>query len=419
MVDFIKKQLLTVHQNGKQHVSEVFKFIGPGIIVTVGFIDPGNWAANLAAGASYGYELLWVVTLSTIMLILLQHNVAHLGIVRGQCLSECAYQFLPRWLSRFVLSTAGIAAAATALAEFIGAAIALKMLFGIPLVLGSILTAVICMVMLITNSYQKLERIIAGFVSLIALAYVIEVNMVNVDWAAAGIGWVNPSIPNESMLVILSILGAVIMPHNLFLHSEIIQSRQFNTQDPEIMQRQLRYEFLDTLLSMGIGWMINSAMIILAAAVFYAHGVGVTELEQAEELLKPLIGPAAGTIFALALLFAGFASSATAGMAGASIFAGMWGESYDMKDFHSRLGLFLTYVPALGLILFVTDSFQALLVSQMFLSLQLPITIFVQLFMTSSRRVMGQYTNRTFTNIILWGIGIVVTGMNIYLLMAS
>ena len=419
MVDFIKKQLLTVHQNGKQHVSEVFKFIGPGIIVTVGFIDPGNWAANLAAGASYGYELLWVVTLSTIMLILLQHNVAHLGIVRGQCLSECAYEFLPRWLSRFVLSTAGIAAAATALAEFIGAAIALKMLFGIPLVIGSILTAVICTVMLITNSYQKLERIIAGFVSLIALAYVIEVNMVNVDWAVAGIGWVNPSIPNESMLVILSILGAVIMPHNLFLHSEIIQSRQFNTQDPEIMQRQLRYEFLDTLLSMGIGWMINSAMIILAAAVFYAHGVGVTELEQAEELLKPLIGPAAGTIFALALLFAGFASSATAGMAGASIFAGMWGESYNMKDFHSRLGLFLTYVPALGLILFVTDSFQALLVSQMFLSLQLPITIFLQLFMTSSRRVMGQYTNRTFTNIILWGIGIVVTGMNIYLLMAS
>ena len=419
MVDFIKKQLLTVHQNGKQHVSEVFKFIGPGIIVTVGFIDPGNWAANLAAGASYGYELLWVVTLSTIMLILLQHNVAHLGIVRGQCLSECAYEFLPRWLSRFVLSTAGIAAAATALAEFIGAAIALKMLFGIPLVIGSILTAVICTVMLITNSYQKLERIIAGFVSLIALAYVIEVNMVNVDWAAAGIGWVNPSIPNESMLVILSILGAVIMPHNLFLHSEIIQSRQFNTQDPEIMQRQLRYEFLDTLLSMGIGWMINSAMIILAAAVFYAHGVGVTELEQAEELLKPLIGPAAGTIFALALLFAGFASSATAGMAGASIFAGMWGESYNMKDFHSRLGLFLTYVPALGLILFVTDSFQALLVSQMFLSLQLPITIFLQLFMTSSRRVMGQYTNRTFTNIILWSIGIVVTGMNIYLLMAS
>ena len=136
--------------------------------------------------------------------------------------------------------------------------------------------------MLITNSYRKLERIIAGFVSLIALAYLVEVNLVNVDWAAAGIGWVDPNIPNTSMLVILSILGAVIMPHNLFLHSEIIQSRQFNTQDPAIMKRQLRYEFLDTLLSMGIGWMINSAMIILAAAVFFAHGIEVTELEQAE-----------------------------------------------------------------------------------------------------------------------------------------
>ena len=170
MINFFRNKLFTVHQNGKQHVSEVFKYIGPGIIVTVGFIDPGNWAANLAAGASYGYELLWVVTLSTLMLILLQHNVAHLGIVRGQCLAECAYEFLPKWLSRTVLSTAGIAAVATALAEFIGAAIALKMLFGIPLVIGSVLTAIVCTIMLITNSYSKLERIIAGFVSLIALA---------------------------------------------------------------------------------------------------------------------------------------------------------------------------------------------------------------------------------------------------------
>lgn len=416
MIDFIKNKLFTVHQNGKNHVSEVFKYMGPGILVTVGFVDPGNWAANLAAGASFGYELLWVVTLSTIMLILLQHNVAHLGIVRGQCLAECAYEFLPRWLSATVLSTAGIAAVATTLAEFIGAAIALKMLFNIPLVIGSVLTAVLCALMLVTNSYRKLERIIAGFVSLIAVAYLIEVYMVDVDWVAAGIGWINPTLPNESMLVILSILGAVIMPHNLFLHSEIIQSRKFNTADEAVMQRQLRYEFLDTLFSMGVGWMINSAMILLAAAVFFSNGIAVTELEQAEELLRPLIGPAAGTIFALALLFAGIASSATAGMAGASIFAGMFGEAYDMKDFHSRLGLALTYIPALLMILFITDSFQALLISQMFLSLQLPITIFLQLYMTSSKKVMGKYVNRRFTGILLWTIGIAVTAMNIYLL---
>lgn len=419
MYRWLKDNLLTIHQSGKSTVSEVFRFIGPGLIVTVGFIDPGNWAANLAAGASYGYDLLWVVTLSTIMLILLQHNVAHLGIVRGQCLAECAYEFLPRWLSGIVLSTAGLAAVATALAEFMGAAIALKLLFHLPFMVGSVLTATICTILLVTNSYKRMENIIVGFVSLIAVAYLIELNMVPVDWPAAGLGWVDPVIPHESTIVILSILGAVIMPHNLFLHSEIIQSRQFNLKEEKELERQLRYEFLDTLLSMGIGWLINSAMIILAAAVFFMHGVEVSELEQAEALLSPLIGPSAGLIFAVALLLAGFASSATAGMAGASIFAGMFGESYDMTDSHSRLGLALTYVPAVALILFVTDSFQALLLSQMFLSLQLPITIFLQLYMTSSVKVMGKYKNRTFTNIILWSIGIIVTGMNIFLLLYS
>lgn len=415
MIKKLKEQLTTMHQK-KMQVSEVFRYIGPGIIVTVGFIDPGNWAANLAAGASFGYNLLWVVTLSTIMLILLQHNVAHLGIVTGRCLSECTYQFLPRWLSRILLSTAGIAAAATALAEFIGAAIALKMLFHIPLLWGSILTALVCTGMLVTNSYNKLEKIIAGFVSLIALAYLAELSMVHIDWPLAGRSWVSPTLPNESMLVVLSILGAVIMPHNLFLHSEIIQSRQFNKQDPAIMRKQLRYEFMDTIFSMGIGWAINSAMILLAAATFFVEGIEVTELEQAQELLVPLIGPSAGVIFAIALLFAGFASSATAGMAGASIFAGMFGESYDMKDFHSRVGLALTYVPALILIVFIQDSFKALLVSQMFLSLQLPITIFLQLYLTGSYSVMGIYKNRKSTSIMLWSIGIIVTVMNIYLL---
>lgn len=270
--------------------------------------------------------------------------------------------------------------------------------------------------MLLTNSYSKLEKVIAGFVSLIALAYLAELSMVDVDWAASGLGWVNPTLPNESMLVILSILGAVIMPHNLFLHSEIIQSREFNKKDPEIMKKRLRYEFLDTILSMGIGWAINSAMIILAAATFFAQGVMVEELEQAQELLVPLIGPSAGVIFAIALLFAGLASSATAGMAGASIFAGMFGESYDMKDLHSRIGLALTYIPALVLILFIQDSFKALLVSQMFLSLQLPFTIFLQLYLTGSAKVMGVYKNKPSTAVMLWLIGLVVTGMNIYLL---
>lgn len=418
MISKLKERLMTVHQQGV-HVSEVFKYLGPGIFVTVGFIDPGNWAANLAAGAQFGYDLLWVVTLSTIMLILLQHNVAHLGIVRGQCLSECAHEFLPRWLSNCVLSTAGIAAAATALAELIGSAIALRMLFDIPLLIGAGITGVVCTIMLCTNSYNKMEKVIAGFVSIIAFSYLVELSLVNVNWSSSMIGWINPTIPNESMLVILSILGAVIMPHNLFLHSEVVQSRQFNKQDEAVMEKQLRYEFTDTIISMIIGWAINSAMIILAAATFFVQGVEVTELEQAKELLVPLVGPMAGNIFAIALLFAGVASTATAGMAGASIFAGMFGESYDMKDIHSRIGLALTYIPAFVSILFIQDSFMALLYSQMFLSLQLPITIFLQLYLTGSSKVMGKYKNHSYTQVLLWGIGIIVTGMNIYLLFNS
>lgn len=416
MFQFVSKLLNEAHHKSRTQVSEVFKYIGPGILVTVGFIDPGNWAANLAAGASFGYDLLWVVSLSTIMLILLQHNVAHLGIVRGQCLSECAYDCLPKYLSRPILSTAGLAAVATSLAELMGAAIALHMLFHIPLVIGAFITAFICTLMILTNSYRRLERIIAGFVSLIAFAYIAELYMVPVDWFSASSAWVSPQVPQGSMLVILSILGAVIMPHNLFLHSEVIQSREFNRSEPSVMKKQLRFEFLDTILSMGIGWLINSAMIILAAATFFLQGIAVDELEQAAALLTPLVGPSAEIIFALALLFAGFASSATAGMAGASIFAGMVGESYDMKDIHSRVGLALTYVPALLIICFVSDSFKALLLSQMFLSIQLPITIFLQLYLTSSSRVMGPYVNYWFTKILLWAIGLIVTGLNVYLL---
>ena len=193
--------------------------------------DPGNWASNMAAGADYGYQLLWMVTLSTIMLIILQHNVAHLGIVTGLCLSEAASIYLPAWLARPVLLSAVIAAIATSLAEVLGGAIALAMLFGIPIKIGAVLTAVFCSWLLWSNAYQKLEKLIIGFVSLIGLSFLIELSFVQIDWGQAAVGWVVPSIPDGAMLIIMSVLGAVVMPHNLFLHSEIIQSRQWNLED--------------------------------------------------------------------------------------------------------------------------------------------------------------------------------------------
>ena len=268
---------------------EILKFLGPGLLVTVGFIDPGNWASNLGAGAQFGYSLLWMVTLSTIMLIMLQHNVAHLGIATGLCLSEAATRYMKPRYSIAVLVTAILASISTSLAEILGGAIALNMLFEIPIRAGAVLVVIFVLIMLFTSGYQMIEKWIIAFVSVIGLSFLYELSLVNIDWNTAIRSWVTPSFPKHSMIIIMSVLGAVVMPHNLFLHSEIIQSRQWNLQDEKTIKKRLNYEFLDTLISMFIGWAINSAMILLAAATFFKAGVTVTELQQAKNLLSPLL----------------------------------------------------------------------------------------------------------------------------------
>ena len=395
---------------------EILKYIGPGILVTVGFIDPGNWASNIAAGATYGYSLLWMVTLSTLMLIVLQHNAAHLGIVTGLCLSEAAAKYLNPWFGRTILISAVGAAIATAMAEILGAAIALKMLLGLPIKLGATLILLFVGWKLYSNSYRRLEKWIIGFVSLIGLSFLFELSLVDISWREAALGWITPQLPAGSLTVVMSVLGAVVMPHNLFLHSEVIQSRQWNLADESVIRHQLRFEFLDTLLSMGIGWAINSAMILVAAAAFFQSGLAVTELEQAAAMLEPMLGRAAFLIFALALLFAGLSSSVTAGMAGGSIYAGGFGEAYDAGKKRTRAGILLTLVAATLIIFLVSDPFKGLIFSQMLLSIQLPWTIFLQIRLTSSSKVMGRHANKQGTAVLLWVIGAIVTALNIMLL---
>lgn len=394
---------------------DIFKYIGPGLLVTVGFIDPGNWASNLAAGADFGYALLWMVTLSTIMLIMLQHNVAHLGIATGLCLSEAAtIHMKPRYSKLLLVSGMG-ASISTSLAEILGGAIALNMLFDIPIRAGALLVMIFVLIMLFTNSYKAIEKWIIAFVSIIGLSFLYELSLVNIDWNSAIAGWVTPSFPKGSMLVIMSVLGAVVMPHNLFLHSEVIQSRQWNRQDEKIIKKQLKYEFFDTLMSMLIGWAINSAMILLAAATFFQSKTPVSELQQANQLLAPLLGNNAAIIFAVALLFAGVASTVTSGMAAGTIFAGMFKEPYDIKDNHSRTGVGISLVIAFLIILLISNPFKGLIISQMILSIQLPITIFSQVYLTSSEKVMGKYKNRTSTKFMLYGLGAVVSILNVAL----
>lgn len=322
------------------------------------------------------------------MLIVLQHNAAHLGIATGACLAEATTRFLPRIVGRAVLGSAYLATIATAMAEVLGGAIALQMLFGLPVRAGCVIVAAVSMAMLMTNSYKRAERWIIAFVGVVGLSFLAELALVKVDWPQAAASWITPSMPTGSAAIIVSVLGAVVMPHNLFLHSEVIQSMHFEGQGEQVIEERLRYELFDTLFSMGVGWAINSAMVILAAT----------------------------TIFAVALLFAGISSSVTAGMAAGTITAGMFDEEYDIHDRHSSIGVAACFVGAVAACLVVPNPFEGLIWSQALLSLQLPITVFVLIRLTSSRRVMGKYVNSRPLNALLVGIGAIVTILDIVLL---
>ncbi|MDR2008162.1 MAG: Nramp family divalent metal transporter [Alphaproteobacteria bacterium] len=393
-----------------------FKYMGPGVLVAVGFIDPGNWASNLAAGSMFGYSLLWVVSISTLMLILLQHNVAHLGIATGHCLAENTFLHIKPKYAQPLLLTALLAAISTSLAEILGGAIALNMLLGIPITLGVLVMLItVCLVTFMTN-YQRLEKFIISFVAIIGFCFFYEVMLINVDWAEAAKSAVVISIPQGSMLIIVSILGAVVMPHNLFLHSEIIQTKNWFNRSPQLKNKLLKYEFLDTLFSMIMGWAINCVIIILAAEVFFKNNVQVEDLSQAADLLKPVLGSKAALVFAASLLCASFASSITAGIAGGIIFSAVFKKEYDEKSRYTRIGIILTHVITCGIILFIDDTLMGLLYSQMFLSMQLPFTIGLQIYLTSSKKVMGDSVNTLSTNLMLLACGIFVSVLNIILL---
>jgi manganese transport protein len=315
-----------------------------------------------------------------------------------------------------MLGSAMLACISTALAELLGAAIGLKMLTGLPLAAGALMSCCFAVYMLFSKNYRRLEKWIMGFVSLIGLAFLFELTLAQVSWGATLQGWVVPAMPLGALPVIVGVLGAVVMPHNIFLHSEVIQSRQVHEQGDSEIRTQLKFEFLDTLTGMGVGWAINSAMIIMAAAVFHARGIQVTELPQVTATLVPIFGNLSATVFAFGLIFAGLASSVTAAMAGGSVFAGIYREPFDIVDLHSRIGVVITLFGGLIVIMLLKNPFTGILWSQVALSLQLPFTIFPMIWLTSSRRVMGEYANRRYGATVLWITGLIVVGLNVALL---
>jgi manganese transport protein len=396
----------------------ILTFLGPGFLVTVGFIDPGNWATNIEGGSKFGYQLLWVITLSTVMLIVIQNMSAKLGIATGKSLAVNIRERFSPPVSFLLGITIVLACVATDVAELIGGAIGFNLLFGMPLWSGALLTVLIEIFLIVSQRYHRLEAIIMGFLGIIGICYMIEMLIVKPDWVELAPSIVVPNINRSSIYIAMAILGAVVMPHNIFLHSNVIHSRKWGISDTEKV-RALRYEKTDTTLAMLMGWLVNSAMIIVAAAVFFHNNITVDSIEQASATLKPLAGPLAGLLFAIALVFAGVGSSVTSSMAEVNVITGFLGKPEDPRTFLYKISVFVTAIPSFLIIIAGFDTFRILIFSQVVLSIQLPFTLIPLLILCRDKNRMGLLRSGKFEFTIAFIISAIVIVLNIYLLYAT
>jgi manganese transport protein len=399
-------------------IKTLLRFLGPGFLVTVGFIDPGNWATNIEGGSKFGYELLWVITLSTIMLIVIQNMAAKLGIATGKSLAVNIRERFSLPVSTLLGLTIVLACAATDVAELLGGAIGFNLLLGMPLWSGALLTVLLEVFLIVSQRYHRIEAIIMGFLGIIGLCYLVEIMIVKPDWAELAPSMVVPSVNRSSIYVAMAILGAVVMPHNIFLHSNVIHSRKWGISEGEKMAL-LHYEKADTLSAMLFGWGVNSAMIIVAAAVFSGHHVVVDSIEQASVILKPLAGPLAGFLFAVALVFAGVGSSVTSSMAEVNVITGFLGRPEDPRTLLYRISVFVTAIPSFVIILLAMDTFRILIFSQVVLSIQLPFTLVPLLILCCDRSLMGRFRSSQLEFAAAVAISAIVIILNIYLLYST
>jgi len=393
-------------------------FLGPAFLVTVGFVDPGNWATNIEGGSRFGYELLWVISVSTMMLIVVQHMAAKLGVATGKSLAVNIREHFPAPVVAFLGLTIILACVATDMAELLGGAIGFNLLFGLPLWLGALLTVFLEVFLIISQRYHRLEAMIVGFLGIIGLCYLIEILLVRPDWAVLAPSLVVPRVNADSIYVATAILGAVVMPHNIFLHSNVIHSRKWGI-SPQEKMALLHYEKLDTLTAMLAGWVINSAMIIVAAAVFARHHVVVNSIEQASATLRPLAGPLAGVLFSIALVFSGVGSSVTSSMAEANVITGFLGKPEDPRTVLYKISVFITAIPSFLIILAGVDTFRILIFSQVVLSIQLPFTLVPLVILCRSRQVMGVFRSNLAEFPAAVVISAIVIALNVYLLYST
>ena len=388
-------------------------FAGPAIIASVAYMDPGNYATNIQAGAGYGYKLLWIVLMANLIAMLFQALSARLGIVTGKNLAELSRDNFPRPVVWIMWVVSEIAAMATDLAEFLGGAIGLSLLFGLPLIVGMVITAVITYGILIFEraGFRLMELIIGAMVGAIGLAYLAELLIAPVDWAATGMGLMQPILPDTAALIIaVGIIGATVMPHAIYLHSGLTQSRANVRNDAE-RRRVLRFSNIEVVLALAVAGMVNIAMVIMAASAFSAGYPEVAEIETAYYLLTPLLGAAAAGIFLTSLILSGISSSVVGTMAGQMIMQGFL--HFHVPIFIRRL---VTMLPAFAVVAMGVNATQALVMSQVVLSIALPVPMVALIIFSSRKDIMGDFIPSLALRV-LAGLGAcVVLGLNFVLL---
>jgi manganese transport protein len=386
-------------------------YLGPAFVASVAYMDPGNFATNIEGGARFGYQLLWVLLWSNAMAILVQYLAAKLGIATGRTLPENCRAEFSKPVTVGLWIAAEIAAMATDLAEFLGAALGLYLLLGIPMLPAALITGVCVMGILATEQagFQWLERVIMLFVGVIGISYAIEVFYSKPSWAPIFRHTFIPEIHASSLYLAVSMLGATVMPHVIYLHSALVLPRRTTFDRDEHHHRKM--ELLDVLLAMNGAWLINSAMVIMAAAVFFVGGIHVESIEAAHNTLVPLLGKFAGTMFAVALLCSGLSSSTVGTMAGQVIIQGFM--NFRISIFLRRL---VTMVPAIVVIAFGLDPLKTLVLSQAVLSFCLPFAMIPLLVLTRRKDLMGSHANRPLTNSLAVGATFVILALNVWLL---
>jgi manganese transport protein len=395
----------------------MFAFAGPAYLISVGYMDPGNWATDLEGGARFGYQLLWVLVMSNAMAILLQTLSARLGIVSGRDLAQACRETYPRKVSIALWGLCEVAVAACDMAEVLGAAIGLNLLFHIPLLIGVLLTAADTLLLLWFQSFgiRTIEAFVLALISVIAACFCIEI-----FWAKPSplemLHAFSPTLNRESLYVAIAILGATVMPHNLYLHSALVQTRDIGHGETA-KRAACRYNLIDSVVALNGALLVNAAILVLAAAVFFKRGVVVTEIQQAHELLVPLLGSGlAGVIFAIALLCAGQSSTLTGTMAGQVVMEGFL--NFRMRPWLRRLVTrALAVIPAALTIAISGEAatYQLLILSQVVLSMQLPFAIIPLIHFTSDRSRMGSFANARWVRLLAWTTAVIIVALNVWL----